>query len=63
MVKTVPDILAPGSDTANLSVLGYDPVKYYSGRSPFEAASIGIPLELTDITFRCNFVTLSERAV
>ncbi len=60
MVKTVPDTLLPGSDTANLSVLGYDPEKYYSGRSPFEAASIGIPLELTDITFRCNFVTLSE---
>ncbi len=60
MVKTVPDTLSPGSDTANLSVLGYDPEKYYSGRSPFEAASIGIPLELTDITFRCNVVTLSE---
>jgi 2,3-bisphosphoglycerate-independent phosphoglycerate mutase len=60
MVKTVPDKLAPGSDTANLSVLGYDPLKYYSGRSPFEAASIGIPLELSDVTFRCNFVTLSE---
>ncbi|MGI5901912.1 MAG: cofactor-independent phosphoglycerate mutase [Desulfitobacteriia bacterium] len=60
MVKTVPDNLAPGSDTANLSVLGYDPEIYYSGRSPFEAASIGIPLELSDITFRCNLVTLSE---
>ena len=60
MVKTVPDTLLPGSDTANLSVLGYDPEKYYSGRSPFEAASIGIPLELKDITFRCNVVTLSE---
>ncbi|MFZ3132002.1 MAG: cofactor-independent phosphoglycerate mutase [Desulfosporosinus sp.] len=60
MVKTIPDTLLPGSDTANLSVLGYDPEKYYSGRSPFEAASIGIPLELTDITFRCNVVTLTE---
>ncbi|MGI6120156.1 MAG: cofactor-independent phosphoglycerate mutase [Desulfosporosinus sp.] len=60
MVKTVPDTFLPGSDTANLSVLGYDPEKYYSGRSPFEAASIGIPLKLTDITFRCNLVTLSE---
>ena len=60
MVKTVPDTLLPGSDTANLSVLGYDPEKYYSGRSPFEAASIGIPLQLNDITFRCNVVTLSE---
>lgn len=60
MVKTVPDTLSPGSDTANLSVLGYNPELYYSGRSPFEAASIGIPLELSDITFRCNVVTLSE---
>ena len=60
MAKTVPDTLSPGSDTANLSVLGYDPEKYYSGRSPYEAASIGIPLELTDITFRCNVVTVSE---
>jgi len=60
MVKTVPDTLSPGSDTANLSVLGYDPERYYSGRSPFEAASMGIPLQLTDITFRCNVVTLSE---
>ena len=60
LVKTVPDTLSPGSDTANLSVMGYDPERYYSGRSPFEAASIGIPLELTDITFRCNVVTLSE---
>ena len=60
MVRTVPEGFSPGSDTANLSALGYDPGKYYSGRSPFEAASIGIPLELTDITFRCNVVTLSE---
>lgn len=60
MVKTVPEGFAPGSDTANLAVLGYDPGKYYSGRSPFEAASIGIPLEPADITFRCNLVTLSE---
>ena len=60
MVKTVPEGFSPGSDTANLSVLGYDPEKYYSGRSPFEAASIGIALEPTDITFRCNLVTLTE---
>ncbi len=62
LVKTVPDGLAPGSDTANLSVLGYDPRTYYSGRSPFEAASMGIKLKDTDISFRCNFVTLSEGA-
>jgi 2,3-bisphosphoglycerate-independent phosphoglycerate mutase len=60
MVKTVPDRMPPGSDTANLSVLGYDPQKYYSGRSPFEAVSMGIALTEADITFRCNFVTLAE---
>lgn len=60
LVKTVPDDLAPGSDTANLSVMGYDPHVYYSGRSPFEAASMGVPMKPTDITFRCNIVTLSE---
>ncbi|HHX73820.1 MAG TPA: cofactor-independent phosphoglycerate mutase, partial [Firmicutes bacterium] len=60
MVKTVPDGMPAGSDTANLSVLGYDPQKYYSGRSPFEAVSMGIALTAKDLTFRCNFVTLSE---
>ena len=60
MVKTVPEGMNPGSDTANLSVLGYDPEKYYSGRSPLEALSIGVPMEDTDIAFRCNVVTLSE---
>lgn len=60
MVKTVPEGMNPGSDTANLSVMGYDPCVYYSGRSPFEAASMGIPMAETDITFRCNLVTLSE---
>lgn len=60
MVKTVPDGLSPGSDTANLSVMGYDPCVYYSGRSPFEAASMGISISETDITFRCNLVTLSD---
>ena len=52
--------MSPGSDTANLSVLGYDPRKYYSGRSPLEALSIGVPLEETDVALRCNLVTLSE---
>ncbi len=60
MVQTVPAGMPPGSDTANLSVLGYDPRKYYSGRSPFEAASIGVELKEGDIAFRCNLVTLSE---
>ncbi|MCR3921829.1 MAG: cofactor-independent phosphoglycerate mutase [Firmicutes bacterium] len=59
LVKTVPSGLAPGSDTANLAVLGYDPLIYYNGRSPFEAISMGVPLQQGDITFRCNFVTLS----
>lgn len=60
MVHTIPDGMNPGSDTANLSVLGYDPKKYYSGRSPLEALSIGIPMKDTDIALRCNIVTISE---
>ncbi len=59
LVKTVPDGMSPGSDTANLSVFGYDPKRYYSGRSPLEAASLGIDLADTDVTYRCNLVTLS----
>lgn len=61
MVHTIPDGMKPGSDTANLSVLGYDPKKYYSGRSPLEALSIGVELQNTDIALRCNLVTLSEK--
>lgn len=60
LVKTVPGSLSPGSDTANLSVLGYNPEEYYSGRSPLEAVSMGINLTNNDITFRCNLVTLSN---
>lgn len=60
IVKTVAEGLKPGSDVANLSVLGYEPAKYYSGRSPLEAASIGIDLKDTDVTLRCNLVTLSD---
>ena len=60
LVKTVIDSLKPGSDVANLSVLGYDPSVYYSGRSPLEAGSIGIDMKPTDVSFRCNLVTLSE---
>ena len=60
LVKTIPDGQKPGSDNANLSVLGYDPRKYYTGRSPLEAASIGIQLNAEDVTYRCNLVTLSD---
>lgn len=60
MVRTVPAGMAPGSDTANLSVLGYDPERYYSGRSPLEALSIGAEMTDTDVSFRCNLVTLTE---
>lgn len=63
MVHTIPDGMKPGSDTANLSVLGYDPEKYYSGRSPLEALSIGVPMKDTDIAIRCNIVTISEEDV
>lgn len=63
MVHTVPNGMSPGSDTANLSVLGYDPKKYYSGRSPLEALSIGVPMKATDVALRCNLVTLSEEEV
>ena len=58
--RTVADGLKPGSDVANLSVLGYDPTVSYTGRSPLEAASIGIDLKDTDVTLRCNLVTLSD---
>ena len=60
MVRTVPEGMSPGSDTANLSVLGYDPKRYYSGRSPLEALSIGVPMKDTDIALRCNIVTISD---
>lgn len=60
MVHTIPEGMKPGSDTANLSVLGYDPKKYYSGRSPLEALSIGVPMKDTDVALRCNIVTVSD---
>ena len=60
LCRTVPVGMKPGSDTANLSVMGYDPAKYYTGRSPLEALSIGIPLKDTDLTYRCNLVTVSD---
>lgn len=60
MVKTVPDNLQPASDVANLAVFGYDPQKYYTGRSPLEAVSMGVELLPTDMAFRTNLVTLSD---
>ena len=63
MVKTVPDSLKPGSDVANLSVMGYNTLECYTGRSPLEAASIGVELRDDDMTFRCNLVTLSDDEV
>lgn len=58
MVKTVPEGMAPGSDVANLSVMGYAPEVYHTGRSPLEAASIGIDMSPEDVSFRCNLITL-----
>jgi len=60
LVKTVQEGMKPGSDVANLSVLGYNSADCYTGRSPLEAASIGIDLKDTDVTLRCNLVTLSD---
>ena len=60
LCKTVPNGFKPGSDVANLSVMGYDPHDCYTGRSPLEAVSIGIALENTDVTLRCNLVTVSD---
>ncbi|MGH7800204.1 MAG: cofactor-independent phosphoglycerate mutase [Thermodesulfobacteriota bacterium] len=60
LVKTIPDGLPPGSDVGNLSVLGYNPKLYYTGRSPLEAASIGVSVGMSDVTFRCNLVTLKD---
>jgi len=60
LAHNVPQNLPAGSDTANLGVIGYNPQKYYTGRSPLEAASMGIDLTLSDVTYRCNLVTLSQ---
>lgn len=61
MASMVPKGMAPGSDTANLSVMGYDPKIFYTGRSPLEALSIGVDMADTDVSFRCNLVSLSEQ--
>lgn len=60
LAHMIPEGMSPGSDTANLAVLGYDPKKYYTGRSPLEALSIGVDMKETDIALRCNFVTISD---
>ena len=60
LAKMIPQGMKPGSDTANLAVLGYDPKVYYSGRSPLEALSIGVPMKDSDIAVRCNIVTVSD---
>lgn len=59
LAHTIPAGMKPGSDTANLAVLGYNPKQYYTGRSPLEALSIGVPMKATDIAIRCNLVTVS----
>lgn len=60
LARTVPASMKPGSDVANLAVLGYDPQANYSGRSPLEALSVGVAMKDTDIVFRCNIVTVTE---
>jgi len=60
MLQTVPQGMEPGSDVANLSIMGYDPKKYYTGRGPLEAASIGATLKDDDVAFRCNLITQKD---
>ena len=60
IASTIPANLAPASDVANLSLLGYDPNKYYAGRAPLEAANMGVELKEHDVAFRCNLVTVSD---
>ncbi len=62
LARTVPSGLPPGSDVANLSVMGYDPLIFYTGRSPLEAVSMGVNLRDNDVAFRCNLVTLSPES-
>ncbi len=62
LVKTIPEGMEPGSDIANLALLGYDPRRYHTGRSPLEAASMGVSLKPEDVAFRMNLVTLDWRS-
>jgi len=58
-IKTIPDNMSPASDVANISILGYNPKEFYTGRGPLEAANLGIKLEDEDVAFRCNLITAS----
>jgi 2,3-bisphosphoglycerate-independent phosphoglycerate mutase len=60
MLRTIPESMEPGSDVANMSLLGYDPLMYHTGRAPLEAASMGVALDPEDVAFRCNLVTLAK---
>jgi 2,3-bisphosphoglycerate-independent phosphoglycerate mutase len=62
LVRTIPEGMEPGSDVANLSIMGYDPAIYHTGRAPLEAASLGVNLEPQEVAFRCNLVTLRHEA-
>ena len=61
LLKTIPDGMPLGSDVANMSLMGYDPTEFYTGRGPLEAAAMGIEMNPEDVAFRCNLVTLSFR--
>jgi len=63
LARTVPEGMPPGSDVANMSIIGYDPKKYYTGRSPLEAASMKIELEKGDVAFRCNLITIKDEKI
>ena len=60
---TVPEGMPPGSDVANMSIIGYDPQKYYTGRAPLEAASMGVPLGKNEVAFRCNLITVDDNII
>ncbi len=62
LARTIPETMEPGSDVANLSLLGYDPAAYHTGRGPLEAASMGVALQPEDVAFRMNLVTLEHRS-
>ncbi|HOW42870.1 MAG TPA: cofactor-independent phosphoglycerate mutase [Candidatus Omnitrophota bacterium] len=62
-IRTVPEKMTPASDVANMSILGYDPRTYYSGRGPLEAENLGVVLEENDVAFRCNLVTIADEAM
>ena len=62
LVKTVPKGMPPGSDVANLSAMGFNPLECYTGRSPIEAVSMGVKMQKTDVAFRCNLITLTDES-